>query len=121
MQPNTATVERKTFCGICEAACGIVVTVAGDEVLKIRGDDDHPNSKGFLCPKGAAFGAVRDDPDRVVLPLKRMGDGSFRAVDWDFALDDIAIKLRKVMKHHGSEAVGLHLGNPNGWNYGAFL
>jgi anaerobic selenocysteine-containing dehydrogenase len=121
MSPNTATVERKTFCGICEAACGIVVTVAGDEVLKIRGDDDHPNSKGFLCPKGAAFGAVRDDPDRVVLPLKRMGDGSFRAVDWDFALDDIAIKLRKVMKHHGSEAVGLHLGNPNGWNYGAFL
>jgi len=120
-QTASGTVERKTFCGICEAACGVVVTVSGDEVVKIRGDVDHPNSKGFLCPKGAAFGAVRDDPDRVLEPLQRQRDGSYRAVSWEVALDDIGLRLRGVIKRHGMESVGVHLGNPNGWNYGAFM
>ena len=120
-QAADGTVERKTFCGICEAACGVVVTVAGDDVVKIRGDVEHPNSKGFLCPKGAAFGAVRDDPDRVLEPLQRQRDGSFRAVSWEVALDDIGLRLRGVIKRHGMESVGVHLGNPNGWNYGAFM
>lgn len=122
--PSTApagTVERKTFCGICEAACGVIVTVQGDEVLKIRGDVDHPNSKGFLCPKGAAFGAVRDDPDRVLTPLQRQPDGRFVPVSWDTALDDIGARLRGIIQRHGREAIGVHLGNPNGWNYGAFM
>lgn len=114
-------VDRKTFCGICEASCGVVVTVDGDDVLKIRGDVDHPNSKGFLCPKGAAFGAVRDDPDRVLRPLQRQADGSFLPVSWDTALDDIGVRLRGLIKRHGTESVGVHLGNPNGWNYGAFM
>ncbi|MDH4457315.1 MAG: molybdopterin-dependent oxidoreductase [Nevskia sp.] len=118
---TAGTVERKTFCGICEAACGVVVTVQGDEVLKIRGDVDHPNSKGFLCPKGAAFGAVRDDPDRVLQPLQRQPDGRFEPVSWDSALDDIGARLRDLIRRHGRESIGVHLGNPNGWNYGAFM
>ncbi|WP_273453113.1 molybdopterin-dependent oxidoreductase [Nevskia ramosa] len=120
-QTASTVVERKTFCGICEAACGVVVSIAGAEVLKIRGDVDHPNSKGFLCPKGAAFGAVRDDPDRVLEPLQRQPDGSFSAVSWEVALDDIGLRLRGVIKRYGMESVGVHLGNPNGWNYGAFM
>ena len=123
-QPQAAAstvVDHKTFCGICEAACGIVVSVSGDDVVKIRGDADHPNSRGFLCPKGAAFGAVRDDPDRVLQPLQRQADGSFQPVTWSTALDDIGTRLRALIKRHGSESIGLHLGNPNGWNYGAFM
>lgn len=61
------------------------------EVLKIRSDVDHPNSKGFLCPKGSAFGAARDDPDRVLAPLQRQPDGR---VSWEVALDDIGLRLR---------------------------
>jgi len=118
---NSATIEKKTWCGICEASCGLIATVDGDEVLKLRGDPDHPNSQGFLCPKGAAFGAVRDDPDRVLHPLARQPDGSFKAVSWDEALDDIGLRLRGIISRHGGESVGVHLGNPNGWNYGAFL
>jgi len=117
----TGTVDKKIYCGICEAACGLIATVQDDEVLKLRGDPDHPQSQGFICPKGASFASIRNDPDRVLRPLQRQADGSFKEVDWDTALDDIGVRLRAVIKAHGRESVGVFLGNPNGWNYGAFL
>jgi anaerobic selenocysteine-containing dehydrogenase len=117
----TGTVDKKIYCGICEAACGLIATVQDDEVLKLRGDPDHPQSQGFICPKGASFSSIRNDPDRVLRPLQRQADGSFEEVDWDTALDDIGRRLGAVIKAHGRESVGVFLGNPNGWNYGAFL
>lgn len=119
--PATATVEKKIYCGICEASCGLVATVQGDEILKLRGDPDHPQSEGFICPKGANFASIRNDPDRVLHPLQRQTDGSFKPVNWDTALDDIGARLRGLVKAHGTESVGVYLGNPNAWNYGAFL
>lgn len=114
-------VSKKLFCGICEASCGLVATVVGGEVVKLRPDPEHPNSRGFACSKGIAFPAVRVDPDRVLQPLRREPDGSFAPVSWDVALDDIGRRLRAVIKSHGRESIGVYLGNPNGWNYGAFL
>ena len=87
----------------------------------LRPDPEHPNSRGFACSKGIAFPAVRVDPDRVLQPLRREPDGSFAPVSWDVALDDIGRRLRAVIKSHGRESIGVYLGNPNGWNYGAFL
>ena len=121
---NTAqaqAVEKKIYCGICEASCGLVATVQGEEILKLRGDPDHPQSEGFICPKGANFASIRNDPDRVLRPLQRQADGSFKPVSWDAALDDIGQRLRGIIREHGSESVGVYLGNPNAWNYGAFL
>lgn len=113
--------ERKTFCGICEATCGLTVTVEDDAIVKIRPDRSHPHSKGFACPKGIAFGAVRDDPDRVVHPLRRRPDGTFERVTWDAALDDIGERLRNIAAEHGHGSIGLAWGNPASWNAGAIL
>jgi formate dehydrogenase len=114
-------VDKKIYCGICEASCGLIASVSGDDILKLRGDPDHPQSQGFICPKGASFASIRNDPDRVLHPLQRQADGRFRQVSWDTALDDIGARLRGVIKAHGSNVVGVYLGNPNAWNYGAFL
>jgi len=116
-----AVQEKPVMCGICEASCGLVVTVRDDEVIKIRGDKDHPNSQGFSCPKGIQFGYFLKDPDRVTEPLQRQPDGSFKPVSWDIALDDIGRRLGAIKRQHGGESIGLYLGNPCGWNYGAFL
>jgi formate dehydrogenase len=114
-------VERKTFCGICEATCGLTVTVEDGAVTKIRPDADHPHSKGFACPKGIAFGAVRDDPDRVTFPLRRLDDGSFERVSWEAALDDVGARLRAIARAHGHGSIGVAWGNPVAWNAGATL
>jgi anaerobic selenocysteine-containing dehydrogenase len=62
-------------CTLCEAGCGIVVSVDGGRIPDIRGDKDDPHSKGFLCPKARALSDLHDDPDRLRHPLVRTADG----------------------------------------------
>ncbi|WP_084269950.1 molybdopterin-dependent oxidoreductase [Patulibacter minatonensis] len=114
-------VEKRVWCGICEASCGLVATVENDEIVKMRPDPDHPQSKGFACPKGILFPEVLKDPDRLRDPMKRQPDGTFEKVGWDEALDDIGRRLKTIIDEHGTESVGCGLGNANAWNYGAFL
>ncbi|MDN5862521.1 MAG: molybdopterin-dependent oxidoreductase, partial [Salinisphaera sp.] len=118
---NGEPITHKIFCGVCEGSCGLEATVQGDEVLKLRPDPEHPNSKGFACSKGLAFGAVRDDPDRVLKPLKKQADGSFEPVSWDQALDEIGARLNAIIAEHGRQSIGLYQGNSGAWNFGAFL
>jgi len=51
----------QTACGICNASCGIDVFVENDKVIKIEGRDDHPISRGYLCPKGKAIKELIED------------------------------------------------------------
>lgn len=113
--------DHKIWCGVCEATCGLVATVEDERITKIRPDESHPNSEGFACPKGILFPQVLEDPDRVLAPQRRRDDGTFETVGWDEALDDIGRRLGQVIAQHGRESVGVALGNPTGWNYGAFL
>ncbi|MBC7304904.1 MAG: molybdopterin-dependent oxidoreductase, partial [Nocardia sp.] len=96
-------------CPLCEAVCGLTITLDdADRVLSVRGDRDDPFSKGFLCPKGASFGKLDDDPDLVTTPLIREPDG-FREASWDEAFEVIAAAFAEIPR--GSSAV--YLGNPN--------
>lgn len=53
------------ICPLCEATCGLMLTIEGTTVTGARGDRDDVFSRGFICPKGAAFGALDADPDRL--------------------------------------------------------
>ena len=77
-------------CTLCEATCGVVVTVEGDQVVSIRGDKDDPISKGYLCAKGPALADLHHDPDRLRRPMVRAGDG-WREVSWDEAFDLVGV------------------------------
>ena len=114
-------IERRTYCSVCEASCGMIATLDDGHLIKMRPDPQHPNSRGFACPKGVAWPQVLDDPDRVTRPLQRQADGSFEPVGWDEALDDIGARLRGIIDEHGSDAIGIYAGNPTGWNYAGFL
>jgi anaerobic selenocysteine-containing dehydrogenase len=100
------------ICPLCEATCGLTLTVEGTRVTGARGDRDDVFSKGFICPKGASFGAVDGDPDRLRAPLVRR-DGELREATWEEAFDAVAAGLRPVVERHGPHAVGVVLGNPN--------
>ncbi|MFI7414188.1 molybdopterin oxidoreductase family protein [Streptomyces sp. NPDC049627] len=100
------------ICPLCEATCGLTLTIEGTEVTGARGDRDDVFSKGFICPKGASFGAVDGDPDRLRTPLVRK-DGELREATWEEAFDAVAAGIRPVVERYGPNAVGVVLGNPN--------
>ncbi|MFJ1975169.1 molybdopterin oxidoreductase family protein [Streptomyces sp. NPDC087903] len=100
------------ICPLCEATCGLTLTIDGTRVTGARGDRDDVFSRGFICPKGASFGAVDADPDRLRTPLVRK-DGELREATWEEAFDAVAAGLRPVVERHGPNSVGVVLGNPN--------
>ncbi|MCY1144976.1 molybdopterin oxidoreductase family protein [Actinoplanes sp. Pm04-4] len=99
-------------CPFCEAACGLELTIEDGRVVAARGDREHVFSHGFVCPKGATFGQVTDDPDRLRRPLVRRG-GEHVEVDWDEAFEVVAAGLRPVIETYGPHATAIYLGNPN--------
>ncbi|MFJ3619230.1 molybdopterin oxidoreductase family protein [Streptomyces iakyrus] len=100
------------ICPLCEATCGLTLTIEGTRVTHARGDRDDVFSRGFICPKGASFGAVDSDPDRLRTPLVRR-DGELREATWAEAFDAVAAGIRPVVERHGPNSVGVVLGNPN--------
>src|SRR5262249_60612686 len=87
--------EHASFCRICAALCGIVVTVDGDRVLEVRGDPDHPISRGYTCPKGRAIPSVHHHPDRLDAPRLHGVDAA-----WDDVLDHLADRLAAARAPH---------------------
>ncbi|MER6391968.1 molybdopterin oxidoreductase family protein [Streptomyces sp. NPDC001523] len=100
------------ICPLCEATCGLTLTIEGATVTGARGDRDDVFSRGFICPKGAAFGALDADPDRLRTPLVRR-DGRLREASWEEAYEVIAAAVPALVREHGAQSVGVVLGNPN--------
>src|SRR3712207_1359179 len=71
-EAHVATTVFRT-CPLCEAACGLAITLNGNGVESIRGDVDDVFSGGFICPKGTAVKHLDEDPDRLRAPLVRTG------------------------------------------------
>ena len=99
-------------CPLCEAVCGLELAVVDGRITRVRGDREHVLSGGFICPKGAAFGQLVHDPDRLRRPLVR-SDGEWSEVSWPEAFAAAEAGLRAVVERSGSEAVALYVGNPN--------
>ncbi|MFD9926291.1 molybdopterin oxidoreductase family protein [[Kitasatospora] papulosa] len=110
MSHDSRTAPR--ICPLCEATCGLTLTIEGTTVTGARGDHDDVFSQGFICPKGASFGGLDADPDRLRTPLVRT-DGVLREATWSEAFDAVAAKIPALTREHGEQAVGVYLGNPN--------
>ncbi len=112
-------------CNLCEAMCGMVVTVDGGAITDIRGDRDDVLSRGHICPKGPAMRELYEDPDRLRRPVRRdpasSAAGEFTPVGWDDAVAEAVDRILEVQARHGKNAVGVYLGNPTVHNHGAVL
>jgi anaerobic selenocysteine-containing dehydrogenase len=117
------TTLRTVFrtCTLCEAMCGLKLGLDGDRIISVRGDEDDPFSRGYICPKGVAIGEVHHDPDRLRTPLRRAADGSFTPIGWDEAFDLVERRLGAVRATCGADAVAVYMGNPIIHNYGVIL
>jgi anaerobic selenocysteine-containing dehydrogenase len=92
----------------CPDACSIEVDVEDGRAVRLRGNPEHPVTRGFLCGKVARYLDRVYSPDRLTHPLRRTGakgQGQFEPITWDEALDTIATRLHAVVGEYGSEAV----------------
>lgn len=102
-------------CPLCEATCGLEITVTDGKVARIRGDRDDVFSHGFICPKGSTLKQFHEDPDRLRVPQLRV-DGVHRDATWDAAFGEIERRLMPIIAEHGPQSVAIYLGNPNAHN-----
>jgi anaerobic selenocysteine-containing dehydrogenase len=108
--------EIRTFCRVCEPACGLVATVSEGTLRKLLPDRAHPVTKGFACNKGLAGVEIHLDPDRLAHPLRRNADGKREHIGWDAAIAEIAAQVRGIIDRNGAQAVSAYIGNPTAFN-----
>ena len=107
-------------CHLCEAICGIEITVQDEQHLEIRGDKDDPFSRGYICPKAVALQDIHFDRDRLRHPVRRTASG-WERISWDEAFAEVAANLRRLRAQHGPNSLATYLGNPSVHNYGVIL
>ncbi len=100
------------ICPLCEATCGLVLSIDDGRISGARGDRDDVFSHGFICPKGASFAELDNDPDRLIQPMVRR-DGELLETTWEDAFAAVAEGLGRVIADTGGSSVGVYLGNPN--------
>ncbi|GAP34559.1 molybdopterin-dependent oxidoreductase [Piscinibacter sakaiensis] len=108
------------ICPLCEACCGLSLTLEGERVVAVRGQSDDVFSAGYLCPKGVALKDLHEDPDRLRTPLVRR-DGVLAPATWDEAWAEIARRLPPLQAAHGRDAVAVVAGNPVSHKMGLLL
>jgi anaerobic selenocysteine-containing dehydrogenase len=93
----TTQVVRAACPHDCPDTCGMLVTVKDGVAVKIQGDPSMPFTEGTLCTKVAHYLERTYSPDRILYPQRRIGkkgEGRFRRIGWDEALDEIAARLK---------------------------
>ena len=87
--------ETTTICPYCSVGCGILVHTMDGKVVNAEGDPDHPINEGTLCSKGASLISIVNNPTRITKPRYRSpGSSEWKEVEWDWALDQIARKIK---------------------------
>jgi anaerobic selenocysteine-containing dehydrogenase len=110
--PGPPSVEQILgTCRLCAGGCGLSAQVVDGQVIKLDGNPFHPNNQGRLCPKGQAGMQVLYDPDRIKMPMRRVGGQGWQQVSWQEALDEIAGVLQELRDSgHPERLVFLHDG-----------
>src|SRR3954468_24235044 len=96
--------EQLSYCRICAAACGLTVTVDDEQVIRVRGDAQHPVSRGYTCSKGRGLADWHHSTARLHRPRVRGCE-----IAWGEAVDDVAAVLRDTIDGSGPDAVALYL------------
>jgi anaerobic selenocysteine-containing dehydrogenase len=83
----------------CPDTCGMLVTVQDGRAIELRGDPEHPFTRGFLCQKVTRYLERTYHPERLQWPMKRVGSkgkGQFERISWDEAIDTIARRFAEI-------------------------
>ena len=112
---DTGISLHNTFCDICAPGphCGVTCYVRDGKIIKVEGTDSHPTNHGKLCARGLSARDYVYRKDRVQTPLKRIGkkgEGIFKPVSWDEAMEEITERLLAVRKEFGASSAAFYCG-----------
>ncbi len=123
---NDGVKKIKTSCRACIANCGVIATVKNGRVIKLEGNPEDKMSKGRMCAKGLAGIQALYHPNRNKYPMMRVGErgeGKWKRISWEEAIDIIAHKLMETREKYGAETVFASTGgggNPEIWSIARF-
>lgn len=112
--------ERKAIpsaCWQCVSRDGIIGYVEDGRVVKIEGNPELPRTNGRICARGQGGVNQIYDPDRILYPMKRVGargEGKWRRISWDEALDELTARLKKLRDEGHPEKFMFHYGRMKG-------
>lgn len=92
----------------CPDTCSMVFEVENGKLTGVRGNPDHPMTRGGLCVKLKDYEKRHYHPDRLLHPMRRSGpkgSGQYEQITWDEALDEITSKWKTIIDEHGPEAI----------------
>ena len=92
----------------CFGSCSLEVEVEKGKVVKVRGNRNSPVNQGRICIKGKNYSNMLYGPERLSYPLQRIskrGEGEFKRISWEQALDIIYKKLKNLKEQYGPESV----------------
>ena len=114
--------EARAFCRICLGHCGMKLTVDDEtnSIVDIRGDKDHPLTRGYACFKGLQAKESHHDEARLLHPLKRNAEGGYDRIPLEQALDEIATSMAAIGEKYGADAIGTYFGNGASFNSTSF-
>ncbi len=101
------------MCQLCSTVCGITGIIKNGKIIKIEGNPNDPNTQGRVCARGQAGLNHQYHPERLLHPIRRVGkrgEGKWRRITWDEALDEIATRLKQVRDDGNHEQFAFHQG-----------
>ncbi|MDJ0962485.1 MAG: molybdopterin-dependent oxidoreductase [Acidimicrobiia bacterium] len=102
---NGAAEWSKTACILCECACGIEVKLEDRQFVRIRGNKEHVESKGYTCEKALRLDHYQNNRGRLTSPMRRTAEGTYEEIDWDTAIAEVAGGLGRVRDAHGAGSI----------------
>lgn len=99
---------------MCPSECGLEFWVKDGKIHKIYGNPHVPFNDGIVCAKGASGQQLIYSPNRLKYPMIRVGErgeGKFKRVTWDEAVDYIGKKLMEIKKKYGPESIIMDTGD----------
>ncbi|MDP1606549.1 MAG: molybdopterin-dependent oxidoreductase [Rhodocyclaceae bacterium] len=102
--------ETKSVCCYCGVGCGVIIQSAGDRIVGVRGDPDHPANFGKLCSKGNTLHMAAVQTGRAMVPFLRESRAVLPApTSWDHARDVAAERFARIIQDHGPDAVAFYV------------
>jgi len=109
IQSNGSERWQKSYCPYCGVGCGLLARIRAGAVSRIKGDPDHPSSRGDLCLKAVYLPEILRTHDRLLYPqIRQCQDGPFKRASWQQAMTYLAKRFHAIIDEHGPDAVAFY-------------